>query len=114
MTELYVADACNHRIVVCDPQGRQLRVLGRPGRGAGELAYPYDVAMLEDGSLLVCEFGNNRIQHLASDGECRGLLGRVGAGDGELKYPWGVDAGGDSVFVLDSGNNRVQVIRPPR
>ncbi|MCH8006858.1 MAG: SMP-30/gluconolactonase/LRE family protein [Planctomycetes bacterium] len=114
LTELYVADACNHRIVVCDPQGRQLRVLGRPGRGAGELAYPYDVTMLDDGSLLVCEFGNNRIQHLASDGECRGLLGRVGAAVGELKYPWGIDAGGDWVFVLDSGNNRVQVIRPPR
>jgi hypothetical protein len=56
--ELYIADACNHRIVVTDPEGRPQRALGGPGRGAGLLAYPYDVMVLEDGTLLVSEFGN--------------------------------------------------------
>ena len=109
--ELYIADAVNHRIVVVNPQGEPLRVFGQPGRGPGQLAYPYDVAVLDDGTLLVCEFGNNRVQHFDPEGECLGLHGRVGTGDGELRYPWGVDVSGKAIFVLDSGNNRVQVLK---
>ncbi|MCZ6544044.1 MAG: hypothetical protein O6768_10290 [Planctomycetota bacterium] len=112
-SELYIADACNHRIVVVDPQGQPLRVIGEAGRGPGQLAYPYDVTVLPDGALLVCEFGNNRIQWLAPDGRCRGLFGGAGTGKGELQYPWGVDRAGERIFVLDSGNNRVQVMKKP-
>jgi DNA-binding beta-propeller fold protein YncE len=108
--ELYIADACNHRIVVTDPEGRPQRALGGPGRGAGLLAYPYDVMVLEDGTLLVSEFGNNRLQRFSTGGQCLGLYGRVGSGEGELRYPWGVDGTNEKIFVLDSGNNRVQVI----
>jgi DNA-binding beta-propeller fold protein YncE len=110
LSELYIADACNHRIVVVNPAGEPLRVIGTAGRGQGELAYPYDVCVLDDGTLLVCEFGNNRIQRFSPDGRSRGMYGRVGSADGELQYPWGIDAAGDMVFVLDSGNNRVQVL----
>ncbi|MHC4082264.1 MAG: SMP-30/gluconolactonase/LRE family protein, partial [Planctomycetota bacterium] len=108
--ELYVADACNHRIVVTDPEGTPLRVLGGPGREAGLLAYPYDVMVLDDGTLLVSEFGNNRLQRLSTEGQCLGLYGRVGSGEGELRYPWGIDGTDERIFVLDSGNNRVQVM----
>jgi DNA-binding beta-propeller fold protein YncE len=111
--ELFIADACNHRIVVVDPDGNLLRSFGRPGREAGALCYPYDLTMLDDGSLLVCEFGNNRIQHFSADGISLGVLGTVGMEEGQLQYPWGVDRSDDRVFVLDSGNNRVQVIRKP-
>jgi DNA-binding beta-propeller fold protein YncE/ABC-type Fe3+ transport system permease subunit len=111
--ELYIADACNHRIVVTDPRGRVLRTFGTPGTGPGQLNYPYGLMLLDDGSLLVSEFGNNRIQHLSADGASRGRFGRFGAGEGELRYPWGVAGAGSSVFVLDSGNNRVHRIRRP-
>ncbi len=109
--ELFIADACNHRIVVVDPRGRPLRVIGAAGRGPGQFAYPYDVCVLDDGTLLVCEFGNNRIQRFSADGRCLGVYGQVGSGDGELQYPWGIDSEGETIFVLDSGNNRVHVIR---
>ena len=113
-SELYIADACNHRIVVVDPEGRVLRILGGSGRGAGQLAYPYDLTVLEDGSLLVSEYGNHRLQRLsAADGRCLGLFGRLGRAEGELQYPWGVDGCDRRLFVLDSGNSRVQVIQSP-
>ncbi|MHC5023775.1 MAG: SMP-30/gluconolactonase/LRE family protein [Planctomycetota bacterium] len=112
-SELYIADSCNHRIVVTDPEGVVLRMFGTAGREPGRLQYPYDLMLLEDGSLLVCEFGNNRVQRFTAAGEPRGVYGRVGRGDGELQYPWGIDGSGTRVFVLDSGNNRVQVIAPP-
>ena len=98
---------------VPEPQGRFLRSFGTAGRGPAQLAYPYDVMVLADGTLLVCEFGNNRVQHLSREGASQGLFGRVGTREGELRYPWGVDGAGGVVFVLDSGNNRVQVVGIP-
>ncbi len=112
-TELYIADACNHRIVVVDPEGTVLRTIGKAGRGAGELMYPYSLTVLDDGSILVCEFGNNRLQRLDAQGRCLGLYGRIGRSDGELQFPWAVARTDREVFVLDSGNHRVQVIRSP-
>jgi DNA-binding beta-propeller fold protein YncE len=109
-SELYIADACNHRIVVTDRSGQVLRMFGAAGRQAGELAYPYSIVVLPDQTLLVCEFGNNRIQRFSAAGESLGMYGRVGRGEGELQYPWAVAAADDRIFVLDSGNNRVQVI----
>lgn len=108
--ELFITDACNHRIVVTDPKGNWIRTFGAAGRAAGELAYPYGLEVLPDDTLLVAEFGNNRIQRFNRDGKSLGVYGRVGRGEGEVQYPWAVAADDDRIFVLDSGNNRVQVI----
>ena len=111
--ELYITDACNHRIVVTDLQGHWLRTIGSAGREPGQLCYPYGLKVLPDGTLLVAEFGNNRIQRFdpaPPNGRSLGVYGRLGRGEGELQYPWGVAATDDRIFVLDSGNNRVQVI----
>ena len=109
--ELYIADACNHRIVVVDPEGRPIRTFGGAGALPGELLYPYGLSVLADGTLLVAEFGNHRVQRFTPDGRSLGRFGRRGAGSGELRYPWDVTVVDDTVFVLDSGNNRVQTIR---
>lgn len=113
LTELYIADSCNHRIVVVDPKGNTLRTIGSSGRSEGQLAYPYSLIILKDGSLLICEYGNNRIQRLTNSGNCLGIFGRPGNGDGELYSPWALDGSDSMVFVLDSKNTRVQVIRTP-
>lgn len=110
-SELFIADACNHRIVVTDAHGRLLRILGSPGKAPGQLTYPYSVTVLDDDTLLVCEFGNNRVQRLAKDGKCLGLYGGIGREVGRLQYPWAVAATDRQVFVVDSGNNRVQIIQ---
>lgn len=109
--ELYIADACNHRIVVVAPDGRFLREFGMAGRGAGQLTYPYGLVVLGDGSVLVAEFGNNRLQRFDPHGTPLGIYGSIGREPGQLQYPWGLAATRDRIFVLDSGNNRVQVIR---
>lgn len=112
-TELFITDACNHRIEVFSPEGKFIRMFGAAGRDAGQFAYPYGLTMLDDGTLLVAEFGNNRIQHVDQQGKCLGLMGGVGRGRGQVQYPWATAATHDDVFVLDSGNNRVQKIRRP-
>ena len=108
--ELFIADAVNHRIVVTDAVGNRLRTLGGPGIEPGRLSYPYDLAVEPEGTLLVVEFGNNRIQRLdARDGGSLGCWGGTGVEPGRLRYPWGLDAGKDTMVVLDSGNSRVLV-----
>jgi len=111
--ELVILDACNHRVVVTDLKGKWKFSVGKPGRGLGELNYPYGLVLEPDGTFLISEFGSSRIQHLARDGTCLGLYGTLGAEPGYLQTPWGLAADDDRLYVLDSRNNRVQVLARP-
>jgi len=107
---LYVADACNHRIAVYDLEGNLLEYIGSVGRSAGQLRYPYDLALLDDGTLVVCEYGNNRLQLFGPDRKSLALCGRPGRQSGQLAYPWGVAVDAQHrAFIVDAGNNRIQV-----
>jgi DNA-binding beta-propeller fold protein YncE len=75
------------------------------------LRFPYGLDWLPDGTLVVAEYGNNRLQRFDRRGRSLGTWGRAGRRVGELAYPWTVVTGPqDRLFVLDSGNNRVQVL----
>jgi DNA-binding beta-propeller fold protein YncE len=109
---LYVADACNHRIQVFSATGRLIRLWGEPGSGAGQLSYPYDMAFSPDGHYLyVIEHGNQRVQKFTPTGQSLGCWGGPGREPGRLYNPWAlaVDSRG-RVHVIDSENHRVQRI----
>ncbi len=111
--ELYIADACNHRIVVTDADGATLRTIGQSGAGLGEFVYPYDFLLRPDRTLLVVENGASRVQWLDADGGSLASFGRFGQGAEELQNPWGIDGASSRIFVLDSRNNRVMELRSP-
>lgn len=115
---LVVTDACNHRVGVFTLDGKLVRWIGSPegtGRGWDEFAYPYGLALMDDGTALVSEFGNHRIHHVdVETGRTLGLYGKPGRGPGELTNPWGVAVMDGTVWVLDSGNGRVQGFKAPR
>jgi len=106
---LYVADACNHRIARYTLAGNLIGYFGSAGTGRGEIRYPYGLALAADGALAVCEFGNNRVQIFSAAGESLRILGGAGRGPGQLAYPWGIAAAARRLYVVDAGNNRVQV-----
>ena len=109
-TELFVADSCNHRISVFGTDGSWRRHLGGAGHQPGEFNYPYGLQVLDDGALLVSEYGGDRIQLVApDDGRSLGTWGGTGFTKGRVHMPWGVGAAGGRLFVLDSGNSRVQI-----
>ena len=110
LKRLYVADACNHRIGIYNFDGKLLGYISSIGREPGQLRYPYDLALLANGCLAVCEYGNNRLQLFDPDGQSLGVYGRSGRQLGELAYPWGLalDSKG-KVFIVDAGNNRIQI-----
>jgi ABC-type Fe3+ transport system permease subunit/DNA-binding beta-propeller fold protein YncE len=107
---LYVADACNHRIAIYNLDGKLLGYIGSAGRAPGQLRYPYDLALLPDGTLVVCEFGNNRLQLFSAEGSSLAVYGHPGRQLGQLAYPWAVAVDGRRrAFIVDAGNNRIQV-----
>jgi DNA-binding beta-propeller fold protein YncE len=110
---LWVADACNHRILRFDLTGKLLSAWGTMGRESGEMRYPYDIASTRDGRLAVCEFGNNRIQWFDAEGRPQHAWGVLGRRLGELWAPWGVAIGpGGRLYIVDSLNDRVQIVKP--
>lgn len=113
-TDLWIADACNHRIARYDLQSDEPELIdlwGIEGDGSGQLHYPYDLAIDRDGTVIVCEYGNQRLQRFTADGKLLTAWGGPGHAPGQLYQPWGVviDSRG-RVHVLDSNNHRVQRI----
>jgi DNA-binding beta-propeller fold protein YncE len=108
---VYVTDASNHRICVFKTDGTFVRNIGHCGSGPGEFRFPYGLDMDNDGNLIVCEFGNNRVQKIDKQtGKGLAIWGQAGREPGELAYPWGVAVDKrDRIVAVDAGNNRLQV-----
>jgi sugar lactone lactonase YvrE len=111
-TELWVADACNHRIQVFDLLRSPVelkRVWGVEGGDPGQLYYPYDLVIASDQTIYVCEYGNQRVQQFSPDGQPLRILGAPGHGEGQFYQPWGLVLDSQQrLHVLDSNNHRVQ------
>lgn len=118
LNELIVVDACNHRIGRFTLDGEPVGWIGSPdlaGDAPGSFAYPYGLSLPGNGTALISEFGNGRVQHVdLRTGESLGLFGVPGRGEGELMNPWGVSLYDDMVYVLDSGSDRVVSFKAPR
>jgi len=110
---LWFADSCHHRLIRLSLEGDVLKVFGTLGREPGQMRYPYDISLSPERTLLVCEYGGDRLQWFSKDGRSLRTWGRSGRKSGELSGPWGAAYGsGGRVYVVDSINNRVQVLEP--
>ncbi len=74
----------------------------------GKFAHPQFIAVGEDGSIYVSDFGNKRIQKFSSSGEYLTHWGEGGKKLGSFYNPSGITVGADSVFVADRDLNRIQ------
>jgi len=113
--QLWVADACNHRLQIFDlneTPPKLVRVLGREGSGPGEFKYPYGIWLGPDDTILVAEFGNHRVQRLRRSGEQLAVFGSAGRGPGQFHQPWSLVLNSQGeVIALDSYNHRLQKFR---
>lgn len=109
---LWIADACNHRVQRYDistTEPKWIGAWGKEGKQPGQFYYPYGIAVDADGTVLVCEYGNQRIQRLTPDGDPISSWGAPGHDPGQLYQPWGLVVDSKRrVHVLDSNNHRVQ------
>ncbi len=110
---LWIADACNHRIVRMSLDGEVLTTFGQFGSEPGEMRYPYDICVSPDDTIMVCEYEGNRLQWFSKDGQSLRTWGRAGRAPGELFAPWGACYGpGGKVYIVDSLNSRIQIVSP--
>lgn len=102
---LLVADTGNDRVAIYEVKGAQARLVAE----LKGLSGPEGVAVAPDGRVLVTNTRNATIS-VFRDGKLERTFAGPGTKDGELGNPHDVEAASDgSVYVVDSGNNRVQV-----
>jgi len=102
---LLVADTGHDRIAIYSVKGAQARLVGEL-RG---LEGPEGVAVAPDGRVIVTNTSGGSVRLFRDGSEVR-TVGRYGSGAGEFNRPHGVEAAADgTVYVVDSGNHRVQV-----
>lgn len=102
---LLVADTGNGRIAIYQPEGTGARLIGE----LGGLAAPEGVAVMPDGRVVAT---NTRTGMLSvfRDGVLERTIGNYGQADAQFSRPHDVDVAADGrVYVVDSGNHRVQV-----
>ena len=105
---ILVADTGNGRIEKFSPTGTFLSIIGAKGSGHGQLPDPNGIAIDRAGNIYVAEIGSNhRVQKLGPDGTfvaewTPGLYG-------PRRIAIGPD---DSIYVVDSGRNRIVKFSP--
>lgn len=110
-TRAFVAECRNHRVQAFTTGGDPLFSWGGAGNDPGLFDCPAGVAVDDTGRLFVVDYGNDRFQRFSQAGALETILGASGTGEGEFERPEGVAAGA-FVFILDTGNDRVQVFAP--
>ena len=119
---VYVANRESHEIEVFGPNGAYVTRFGFRGTTTGKFTFPQGLAFdtsggPTDGTLLVADSGNGRIQRfsiLASGkGSFLASYGSPGAGSGQFSVPTGIDVAPDgTIWVADTQNNRIQKRNP--
>lgn len=127
--DLLIADSQNHRIRRVNSSGIISTVagtgtLGFAGDGAAatsaQFSYPGAMSFAADGSLLVADYGNNRVRKIDTSGNVSTFAGSAGVGfsgdaaaatSAQLNGPFGVSLGTNgSVLIADQINGRIRKV----
>jgi sugar lactone lactonase YvrE len=111
---IYVTDRDNHRVQKFDSEGGFVTSWGMNGTGAGRFVWPEGIAVDSFDNIYVVDEKNSNVQKFDSNGTFITSWGTEGSEQGQFKEPHGIDVGisdinDDIVYVVDTGNQRVQV-----
>lgn len=104
--DIWLSDAGNDRMLLLSPDLK----IKREWKGA-----PYDFDgvryqdVLPDGTVIAADKNNHQVKFIAPDGKLLLVLGtgRSGKGPGKFETPEGIEVRGDTLWISDSGNDRV-------
>jgi len=108
-TRIYVLDYGFPRVQVIDKNGISRLVFGKKGIGKGEFTIPKGISVDKYGRIYVSDTLNHRIQVFDKTGNWIYTFGAKGNSQSQFLAPEGVSISDPYIFVLDKGNNRVQV-----
>ncbi len=106
---LYVAETLAHQVAVLALDGTRLATIGERGKNAGNLNFPTHLSV-HNGTLVVNDTMNFRLQAFGEEGELRWSFGTHGTGSGHFAQPKGVGVDRQGhIYVADAVFNRVQI-----
>ncbi len=108
---LYVTDSLNFRIQSFDAAGRFTAKFGRQGDGTGDSARPKGVAQDRYGHVYVVDSLFHALQIFDDRGRLLLPVGERGHERGEFWLPTGLFIDDETIYIADSYNKRVQVLR---
>lgn len=104
--DIWLSDSGNHRLLLLSPELTIKRELSRQQYSFNGVRY---LDLLDDGTLVAADKNNHQIKFIARDGALLHELGsgKRGMGPGEFVTPEGVEVRGKTLWLSDSGNNRI-------
>jgi DNA-binding beta-propeller fold protein YncE len=103
--DVYVTARFGHRIQVLDERGRFVRDIDSTVR------FPTAIAVDQDDRVYVAEYEDNTIKIFSKDGKLIDTVGGTGVGPGRFKRIAGLWVDEGFLYVADSLNGRVQIMR---
>ena len=104
--DIWLADAGNHRMLLLSPQLKIKKELSRQAYDFNGVRY---MDFLDNGTLVVADKNNHVIKFIAVDGRLLHVLGngKPGLGVNQFATPEGVEVKNKTIWLSDSGNDRV-------
>jgi tripartite motif-containing protein 71 len=104
--KILVVSRTAHQIQVWDgTKGKLIKDIGGMGSSGGQFYYPWGIDIAKDGSFVVSDGVNNRIQIFSQDGVFQSEFGA-----GQFCDPYGLAIDWDgSIFIPDVSNHRIQI-----
>lgn len=104
--DIWLADSGNHRVLLLSPELKIKQELKREDYDFNGVRY---MDLLADGTLIAADKNNHVVKFIGPDGKLLSVLGtgKPGKGPGRFVTPEGVEVRGNSLWLSDSGNNRV-------
>jgi DNA-binding beta-propeller fold protein YncE len=100
----------DHKVVAFNPDGTEKFRIGPRGVTDGRFNIPLAATVTVDGTLLVADSGNARIQAFSPDGKFKLSFGTFGSELGRFVRPRSIAADHDgNIYVADGGFNNVQI-----
>ena len=116
--DVFVANRESNQVEIFSPTGTPGLIFGSNGSGNGQFSFPQGIAFAPDGTLLVDDSGNDRIQRFTmtagnASATWDATYGQKGTGvtspAGDLNNPTGIAVAPDgTIWVADTVNNRIQ------
>jgi DNA-binding beta-propeller fold protein YncE len=112
--DLWVADTHNSRILHYSRAGELVDWFGEHGEEPGQLVFPTDVLVSDDGFVFVTDYGGqgcDRVTKFRRDGSYVAEWGSTGTGPGQFQRAMGLCFDREkNIWVADSCNHRLQCL----
>ncbi|MGI9381523.1 MAG: NHL repeat-containing protein [Methyloligellaceae bacterium] len=104
--DIWVSDRSKNSIIL---MSADLKVQREIKGGGGLLVAPHFIDLMDGGDLVVSDKFRHQIKIISTGGKLLATIGtgRPGDAPGEFRMPEGVEISGESLWIADSGNDRI-------